>query len=62
MSQDIPIDILLGLDVGKSQHHACALDEDGIKVFDKTLPQLESELAALFEDFQTHGTVLVVVD
>lgn len=25
MSQDIPIDIFLGLDVGKSQHHACAL-------------------------------------
>lgn len=38
MSQDIPIDIFLGLDVGKSQHHACALDKNGIKVFDKPLP------------------------
>lgn len=62
MPQEIPIDIFLGLDVGKSQHHACALDKDGIKVFDKPLPQLESESAALFDDLQTHGTVLVVVD
>lgn len=62
MSQDIPINILLSLDVGESQHHTYTLGKDGIKVFDKPLPQLESELAALFEDFQTHGTVLVVVD
>lgn len=62
MPQDIPINILLSLDVGKSQHHTYTLDKDGRKVFDKPLPQLESELAALFEDFQTHGTVLVVVD
>lgn len=25
MSPKIPIDILLGLDLGKSHHHACAL-------------------------------------
>lgn len=62
MSQEIPIGIFLGLHVGKSQHHACALDKHGIKVFDKPLLQLESELAALFDDLQTHGTVLVVVD
>lgn len=60
MSQDIPIDILLGLDVDKSQHHACTVNKDGTKVFDKPLPQLESELAGLFEDLRTHGTVLVV--
>lgn len=34
MSQDIPIDILLGLDVDKSQHHACTVNKDGTKVFD----------------------------
>mgnify|MGYP006962816625 FL=1 len=43
MSPEHSIDIFLGLDVGKSEHHACALDRDGNKVFDKPLPQLESE-------------------
>lgn len=62
MSPKIPIDIFLVLDVDKSQHHDCALGKDGIKVFDKPLPQPESELAALFDDLQTHGTVLAVVD
>lgn len=38
MSQDIPIDILLGLDLGKSQHHACALDKNGIKVSTSRFP------------------------
>lgn len=43
MSPDIPIDIFLGLDVDKSQHHTCALNKNGTKIFDKPLPQLESE-------------------
>jgi len=56
------IDIFLGLDVGKSEHHACALDRDGNKIFDKPLPQLESELAGVFHQLQKLGTVLVIVD
>lgn len=48
--------------MGRSQHHACTLDNDGTKVLDKPLPQLESELAALFDNLQPHSTVLVVVD
>ncbi|MEY6442308.1 IS110 family transposase, partial [Corynebacterium pseudotuberculosis] len=52
MSQELSIDIFLGLDVGKSEHHACALDRDGNKVFDKPLPQLESELASVFHQLQ----------
>lgn len=62
MSPDIPIGIFLGPDVGKSQHHACALNKTTQRFSTKPLPQLESELAALFDDLQTHGTVLVVVD
>lgn len=34
----------------------------GNKVFDKPLPQLESELAGVFRQLQEHGSVLVVVD
>lgn len=62
MSQEHSIDIYLGLDVGKNEHHACTLDRHGNKVFGKPLPQLEPELATLFDDLQTRGTVLVVVD
>lgn len=38
------------------------LRQERHKGFDQPLPQLESESAALFDDLQTHGTVLVVVD
>ena len=59
MSPEHSIDIFLGLDVGKSEHHACALDRDGNKVFDKPLPQLESELAGVFHQLQKLGTCLL---
>lgn len=62
MSQEHSIDIFLGLDVGKSEHHACALNRAGNKVFDKPLPQLESKLAGVFHQLQELGTVLVVAD
>ncbi|QPS33537.1 hypothetical protein I6G59_16665 [Brevibacterium casei] len=34
--------ITIGLDVGKSTHHACALTTVGEKVYDKELPQDET--------------------
>ncbi len=55
-------DIWCGIDVGKSEHHACALDANGKKVFDKALPQDEQKLRELFSQLQQHGNVLVVVD
>ena len=54
--------VLVGLDVGKSSHHACALDPAGNKLFDKPLPQDESELRELFTQLQNQGEVLMVVD
>ena len=62
MSPEHSIDIFLGLDVSRSEHHACALNRDGNKVFDKSLPQLESKLAGGFHQLQARGTVLVIVD
>ena len=56
------IDIFCGLDVGKTDHHACALDRTGNIVFDKALPQRQDELTKVFNHLQQHGTVLVVVD
>ncbi|GHE95231.1 insertion element IS110 uncharacterized 43.6 kDa protein [Streptomyces spiralis] len=63
MNHDGEIDIYLGLDVGKGEHHGTALTPAGKKVFDKPMPNSESRLRELFEELQVkHGNVLVVVD
>ncbi|MGW7418431.1 IS110 family transposase [Streptomyces sp. NPDC054863] len=57
------IDVYLGLDVGKGEHHATAVNPAGKKVFDKRLPNTEPKLRELFDKLTAkHGTVLVVVD
>ncbi|WP_171042495.1 IS110 family transposase [Sinomonas gamaensis] len=56
------IAVWCGLDVGKEEHHACALAADGTRLFDKPLPQDEAKLREVFTSLQAHGTVLVVVD
>lgn len=57
------IDVYLGLDVGKGEHHATALTPAGKKAFDKRLPNNEPKLREVFTWLQAkHGTVLVVVD
>ncbi|MFV0460176.1 MAG: transposase, partial [Actinomycetales bacterium] len=54
--------VFVGLDVGKGEHHACALDADGTRIHDKPLPQDETRLRELLTRLQQHGPVLVVVD
>lgn len=56
------IGVWCGLDVGKEEHHACALDADGTRVFDKPLPQDEAKLREVFARLQKHGRVLLIVD
>ncbi|WP_435851270.1 IS110 family transposase [Streptomyces mirabilis] len=57
------IDVFLGLDVGKGEHHATAVTPAGKKAFGKRLPNTEPKLRELFAKLQAkHGTVLVVVD
>lgn len=57
------IDVYLGLDVGKGEHHATALTPSGKTVLDKRLPNTEPKLREIFAKLQAkHGTVLVVVD
>ena len=51
-----------GLDVGKGEHHACALDATGAKLHDRVLPNDEAALVEVFTRLSTHGPVLVVVD
>ena len=63
MTDETRIDVYLGLDVGKGDHHATAVNRAGKKVFDKPLPNSEPKLRELFGKLQAkHGTVLVVVD
>lgn len=54
--------IYLGLDVGKQEHHACAVDSEGARVHDKPLPQDETRLRDLLTALTGRGLVLVVVD
>ncbi|WP_413468271.1 IS110 family transposase [Kocuria marina] len=55
--------LYLGIDVGKTEHHATAITAEGTVVHDKTLPQSEPKIRALLEALQAeHGPVLVVVD
>ncbi|WP_024755205.1 IS110 family transposase, partial [Streptomyces exfoliatus] len=63
MTDEMGIDVYLGLDVGKGDHHATAVNRAGKKVFDKPLPNSEPKLRELFDKLHAkHGTVLVVVD
>jgi transposase len=54
--------VFLGLDVGKSDHHAVGLDPDGKRLHDAPLPNSEPKLQALFDKLAQHGPLLVVVD
>ena len=54
--------IFVGLDVGKEEHHACALDPNGQRVYDKPLPQAEAKLREVLGHLTERGPVLVVVD
>jgi transposase len=54
--------VFCGLDVGKSEHHACALNTAGKRLHDKALPNDETALRTVFTTLAEHGRVLVVVD
>ncbi|MDV9171025.1 IS110 family transposase [Streptomyces sp. W16] len=63
MNDNNGIDVFLGLDVGKTNHHGHGLTPAGKKVFDKQLPNTEPKLRDVFEKLKTKfGTVLVIVD
>ena len=54
--------IYLGLDVGKTTHHATALTSNGKKIGDKPLPQSEPKIRELLTMLSAQGTILMVVD
>ena len=56
------IDVFIGLDVGKGEHHAVAVDRAGKKLFDKALPNDEVRLREILDSLNKHGRILLVVD
>lgn len=56
------IDVFLGVDVGKGEHHAVALDRTGQKLYDKALPNDEAKMRSVIEQLARHGKILFVVD
>ena len=60
--ESITIDVFVGVDVGKSEHHAVALSADGTVLIDRSLPQDEEQLIRLIRELKSHGMVLFVVD
>jgi Transposase len=57
-----PYAVFVGLDVGKGEHHACALDPAGRRLYDKPLPNDEAALRRVLTDLRSHGAGLLVVD
>jgi hypothetical protein len=56
------VDVFIGVDVGKGEHHAVALNRAGKQLFDKALPNDEAKLRELIGQLKRHGQVLFVVD
>ncbi len=56
------VDVFIGLDVGKGEHHAVALDKTGKRLLDKALPNDERRLRAVLGELARQGLVLLVVD
>ena len=56
------VDVFVGLDVGKGEHHAVALDKTGKRLLDKALPNDERRLRAVLGELARQGLVLLVVD
>ena len=55
-------DVFIGVDVGKGEHHAVAVDRMGKRLFDKALPNDEGRLKALLTELKEHGAMLFIVD
>ncbi|ONB59348.1 transposase [Burkholderia pseudomallei] len=56
------VDVFVGVDVGKGQHHAVALDRNGKRLYNKAMPNDEAKLRALISELRAHGRLLFVVD
>ena len=55
MPTDQEPQVFLGLDVGKTEHWACAVTRDRQIIWNKTLPNDEQQLVKVFTSLQRRG-------
>lgn len=60
--QDPGIEVWIGLDVGKHDHHATLLDHTGRKISDRPVKNREHDLAALLDTAESIGRPALVID
>ena len=56
------VDVWVGLDVGKSEHFADVLDDDGERLFARAVANDQADLEALLDRAARHGTPGLVID
>jgi transposase len=56
------VDVWIGLDVGKKEHFADVLDNDGERLFARAVANNQADLEALLERAARHGTPGLVID
>ena len=59
---DVEVDVFVGVDVGKADHHAVAVDRSGRVILDRPVPQDEARIVALIDELAARGRGLFVVD
>ncbi|WP_227154147.1 IS110 family transposase, partial [Gordonibacter urolithinfaciens] len=60
---EMDYDVYVGVDVGKTKHHAVALDgATGERLLSRPFDQDEASIRELLEEASGHGKVLVTVD
>ena len=62
MSTPDDVDVWIGLDVGKEDHFADVLDDEGVSLFARSVANDETDLVALIEAARQHGTPGLVID
>ena len=56
------VEVWIGLDVGKTDHHTNVLDEDGESLIDRPVANTQSDLERLLDDAAEHGQPGLVID
>jgi hypothetical protein len=56
------VSVWIGLDVGKEEHFADVLDNDGERLFARSISNDQAALEALLDQAETHGEPGLVID
>jgi predicted DNA repair protein MutK len=56
------VNVWVGLDVGKEEHFAEVLDDDGERIFARSVVNDQAALEALLDRAAEHGTAGLVID